>query len=39
MSIAVFTASIEQIWNNHDIGAIERFIAPNYVGVDPPSPK
>ena len=29
MSIAVFTDSIEPIWNNHDIGAIERFIAPN----------
>jgi predicted ester cyclase len=39
MSIAVFTNSIEQIWNNHDIGAIERFIDPNYVGVDPADPE
>ena len=39
MSIAVFTESIEQIWNHHDIGAIERFIAPSYVGVDPAEPE
>jgi predicted ester cyclase len=39
MSTAVFTNSIEQIWNNHDIGAIDRFIAPNYVGVDPAEPE
>ena len=38
MSIAVFQDSIEQIWNKSDSSAIERFIAPNYVGVDPAEP-
>ena len=35
MSIAVFRDHIEQIWNKGDASAIQRFIAPNYVGVDP----
>jgi len=39
MSVAVFRESIEQIWNNSDISAIERFIAPNYIGVDPAEPE
>jgi steroid delta-isomerase-like uncharacterized protein len=39
MSIAVFQDSIEQIWNKSDASAIERFIAPNYVGVDPAEPE
>ena len=34
MSITVFQDSIEQIWNKGDSSAIERFIAPNYIGVD-----
>ena len=38
MSITVFQDSIEQIWNKGDSGAIERFIEPNYVGVDPAEP-
>ena len=38
MSISVFQGSIEQIWNKHDPSAIERFIAPSYVGVDPAEP-
>jgi steroid delta-isomerase-like uncharacterized protein len=39
MSIAVFQESIEQIWNNGDASGIERFISPNYVGVDPAEPE
>ncbi len=35
MSKAVFRESIEEIWNNGDASAIERFIAPNYEGFDP----
>jgi steroid delta-isomerase-like uncharacterized protein len=38
MSISVFQGSIEQIWNKHDPSAIERFIAPSYVGIDPAEP-
>jgi predicted ester cyclase len=34
MSEAIFRAHIEQIWNNKDAGAIERFIAPQYRGFD-----
>ncbi len=39
MSVTVFRQSIEQIWNSHDISAIARFIAPNYIGVDPAEPE
>ncbi len=39
MSITVFQDSIEQIWNKSDSSAIERFIAPNYIGVDPAEPE
>ena len=39
MSITVFQDSIEQIWNKGDSSAIERFIAPNYFGVDPAEPE
>ncbi len=39
MSIAVFQASIEQIWNNGDASGIDRFISPNYLGVDPSEPE
>jgi C-1 hydroxylase len=35
MSIAVFRDHIEQIWNKGDASAIQRFIAPNYLGIDP----
>ena len=34
MSEAVFREHFEQIWNNKDAGAIERFIAPTYRGFD-----
>jgi predicted ester cyclase len=34
MSEAVFREHIEQIWNNKNARAIERFIAPNYRGFD-----
>ena len=34
MSKAVFRAHFEQIWNNKDVGGIERFIAPTYRGFD-----
>ena len=39
MSITVFQDSIEQIWNKSDSSSIERFIAPNYIGVDPAEPE
>ena len=39
MSIAVFRDHIEQIWNKGDASAIQRFIAPNYLGVDPAEPE
>ena len=39
MSIAVFRDHIEQIWNKGDASAIQRFIAPNYLGVDPSEPE
>ena len=39
MSIAVFHDHIEQIWNKGDASAIQRFIAPNYLGVDPAEPE
>jgi steroid delta-isomerase-like uncharacterized protein len=39
VSKAVFIEHIEQIWNNGDARAIERFIARNYVGVDPAEPE
>ena len=39
MSITVFRDHIEQIWNNGDASGIERFISPNYVGVDPAEPE
>jgi predicted ester cyclase len=35
MSRTVFSDSIEQIWNNGDTSAIERFIAFEYEGYDP----
>jgi predicted ester cyclase len=34
MSKAIFRDHFEQIWNNKDTSAIERFIAPNYRGFD-----
>ena len=34
MSKAILRAHFEQIWNNKDAGAIERFIAPDYRGFD-----
>lgn len=34
MSKAIFQEHFEQIWNNKDASAIERFIAPNYRGFD-----
>jgi predicted ester cyclase len=34
MSKAILRAHFEQIWNNKDASAIERFIAPNYRGFE-----
>ena len=34
MSKAIFREHFEQIWNNNDASAIERFIAPTYRGFD-----
>jgi len=39
VSEAVFRAHIEQIWNNKDISAIERFISRDYRGFNPAEPE
>ena len=31
----IFVESVEEIWNNNNVSAIERFIAPSFAGYDP----
>ncbi len=35
----IVVESTEEIWNNNNVSAIERFIAPNFAGHDPAVPR